>query len=190
MTAGHEAPVGTPQRSRRLTLRSMEESAVAAPRLAASLVYDHPLEDSPRVDNLPGEETRKNEKKPGEFLWGVGLVGASLPTADSYAAPGIELTGYYETPRYAFGFSARGAETGNATTDSSFASLSTGGRSFTSDTNFSPFVGGGLELIMIDVDQGDEHVDGSGLGAFGEVGVEMMRLHHDVPVTLGLGHVW
>ena len=220
VTVSYEAPLGHPVRSRRMTLASLEEITVAAPRLATAVVLDQPLEDTQHVDNLVGEETREYKKKPGEFLWGIGLLGASVPTGDLYMAPGFELTGFYETPRFGFGFSGRFGGADRDDSEYSFASLSLGARYFMSEGDFSPFVGGGVELLYLNVNQ----ADGGGLGAYGEVGVEMLRLHgsrftaslrveapffglegtrydgygptpdpiqrYDVPITLGLGYAW
>ena len=56
-----------------------------------------------------------------------------------------------------------------------------GGRYFLSDGNTSAFVGGGLAYTNMDVTRDEperyESLEGSGLSAYGEVGVELLRLH-------------
>ncbi len=174
----YEAPTGNVVRSRRLVLKGPEEITVAAPRLAAAVVRDQELDDSQKVDNLVGQETRKYEKKSGEFLWGVGLAAISGPTAGAFANPGLEVLAYYETPRVAFGFSGRMSVGDGSGPDFNYAGLGLGARYFLSETNTSAFVGGGLSVSYIEVsDDSDSRREGSGLGGFGEVGAEFLRLH-------------
>lgn len=179
----YEAPVGAVVRTRRMVLSQPEQVTFAAPRIARAVVNDEPLESTQRVDNLVGEETRKYEKKSGEFLWGLGITGTSAPTESVWMSPGIDFMGYYETPDYAFGFSLR-SSFGAGDKKLTFASAGVGGRYFFSDADVSAFVGAGLAVsgmeLSEDYDYGDmstPHAEGGGLGAFGEVGVELMRLH-------------
>ncbi|MBK7580600.1 MAG: hypothetical protein IPI67_10390 [Myxococcales bacterium] len=174
----YEAPLGTVRRSRRITVSGVEEVPVAAPRLARAIVQDEALDASQRVDNLVSEETRKYEKKPGEFLWGVGIVGVSAPTENRWMSPGLEFMGYYETPQYGFGVSLR-ASFGSNGDSLQTASGGLGGRYFLSQGDTSLFVGGGLAISYAQVSavNAESDLEGSGLGAFAEGGVEMMRLH-------------
>jgi hypothetical protein len=175
-----EAPLGTVKRSRRITVNGAEQVPVIAPRIARAIVLDQSLESTQQVDNLIGEETRKYEKKQGEFLWGLGILGASAPTEKRWMSPGAEFMGYYETPSYGFGFSLRSSfEAGEKSVRT--ASANVGGRYFLSPTDTSLFVGGGLGIGYIEIeteaDSSGASMSGSGLGVFGEVGVELMRLH-------------
>ncbi|MBE7483070.1 MAG: hypothetical protein HS104_24235 [Polyangiaceae bacterium] len=177
----YEAPLGTVKRSRRITVNGVEQVPVVAPRIARAIVQDESLESSQKVDNLVGEETRKYEKKSGEFLWGLGIVGTSAPTENRWMSPGIELIGYYETPDYGYGFSLRTA-IGAGDKSLRAASAGVGGRYFFSAGDTSVFVGGGLavgylDLEVGDADSGEPSLEGSGLSAFGELGIEAMRLH-------------
>lgn len=175
----YEAPTGSVVRSRRLVLGGPAEIVVAGPRLANAVVLDRPLEEGQRVDNLVSEETRRYQKKSGEFLWGVGLGGVALPFAGVVPKGALEAHGYYETPRLAFGFTGRVAVGDNSRDDKSFsyAGLGLGARYFFSETNTSPFVGGGFALSYVDFDDGDFSGSGGGLGAYAEVGAEFLRLH-------------
>jgi hypothetical protein len=180
LRATYEAPAGHVLRARRIILSGVEEVPLAAPRLARAIVQDEPIAESQRMDNLVGEETRKYQKKPGEFLWGFGVLGTSAPALGAWMSPGIELTGYYETPSYGVGFSARSAF---ASENSGFfaASLGVGARYFFSNSDVGPFAGGGIAISgMIledkDRDPGYRTSEGSGISGFGELGIEMMRL--------------
>lgn len=172
----YEEPVGTVKRARRVVLRGIEEATVAAPRVARAIVRDEGIEESQRVDNLVGEETRKYEKKPGEFLWGLGILGASLPANGLFMEPGIEFSGFYEAPRYAIGFSLRTAVATQGD-GMSHMSGSVGARHFFSDGDVSPFVGGGVAIEHLRLRDSEFAREGTGLGAYAEGGVEIMRLH-------------
>lgn len=178
-----EAPVGAVVRTRRMVLSGPEQITFAAPRVARAIVHDEALDDTQRVDNLVGEETRKYEKKAGEFLWGLGVTGTSAPGEGVWMAPGIDFQGYYETPEYGFGFSLR-TSFGSGDKELTYAAAGVGGRYFFSDSDFSPYVGAGIAVSGMEISEGtddygasDVHAEGGGLGAFGEVGVEFMRLH-------------
>lgn len=176
--ATYEAPIGHVLRSRRLILKNVEEVPVAAPRLARAIVQDEPIAESQRMDNLVGEETRKLEKKPGEFLWGFGVIASSAPSEGAWMSPGIEFMGYYETPRYGVGFSLR-STFGSGEKKYLAASLGVGGRYFFSDADIAPFAGAGLAISGMEIrtDAAEYSNDsGTGIAAFGEVGVEFLRL--------------
>jgi hypothetical protein len=182
-----ESPVGHATRTKRMVLTGPEELPVAAPRMAAAIVQDSPLKDSERVDNLVGEETRQYKKKHGEFLWGLGLLGVSAPGASVVASPGLEFMGYYETPQYGFGFSLRSGFGGSGDSDMSYGAISVGGRYFFGESDIAPFAGAGVAASGIEIDRPKDnyHAEGSGFGAFAEVGVEFMRLHSS-RLVLGL----
>jgi hypothetical protein len=101
---------------------------------------------------------------------------------------------YYEAERYAVGIDLRVGGSGQSDGDSSLIGLSVGGRYFLNADDISPFVGGGAGILWIGQkrDYGTtpasssgyyEYEDrtqlrGSGLAAFGEVGVEFLRMHN------------
>jgi hypothetical protein len=174
----YEAPVGHAVRTRKVVLDGPEELTVAAPRIARAVVKDLPLEESERVDNLVGEETRVYRKKSGEFLWGLGVLGTMVPTASAAVSPGLEFMGYYETPTYGVGFSLR-TTFGNDDNGVDQQSIAVGGRYFFGEGDVSPFIGAGVGASWLSIDEAksEYHAEGSGFGAFGEVGVELLRLH-------------
>jgi hypothetical protein len=58
------------------------------------------------------------------------------------------------------------------------ASLDVGGRLYLTSGELAPFVGAGLGLSYFQIHrEGEPSPDGSGFGAFGEVGVELLRTH-------------
>jgi hypothetical protein len=184
VSVSYESPPGTVARTRRVLLNGPEELTQAGPRVATAIVNDTPLEDTAKVDNLVGQETRRYKKKHGEFLWGPGILGATLPSGDVVAAPGIELMGMYETPAYGVGISLRTTLETDDENTLFHASLGIGGRYFFGSGDIAPFAGGGIAISHLSV-QNRAHADyyyssgmeGSGFGAFAEGGVEFLRLH-------------
>lgn len=175
----YESPVGHPVRTRRVVLDGPEELTVAAPRIARAVVKDLPLQESERVDNLVGEETRVYRKKSGEFMWGFGVLGTMAPTHSTAVSPGAEFMGYYETPSFGVGFSLR-TTFGSDDKGINQQSIGVGGRYFLSEADVSPYVGAGIAATWLSIDDDGEseyHAEGSGFGAFAELGVELLRLH-------------
>ena len=183
LTLQVEAPIGTIRDGRQLRLATIEELPVAAPRLVDALWRGVPVTSTQKVSNLVGEETREYQKKPGEFLWGGGLMGVVGVGSGAGMQPGIDLRAGYETERYGIGLDLRfgAGSDGNDDKRMDYVAFGIGGRYFLSDGNTGPFVGGGLTWSGIEV-RGDDlgngyGVSGSGMGAYGEAGVEFLRLH-------------
>lgn len=178
---------GAVVRSQRVVLNHVDESVQAAPRLAESLVSGKPFDDTARMKNLIGEETRRYSKKRGETLWGLGIVGYTLP-GESFTGTGLHMPIFYETPQWGVGVDFRYAGMGgDDERDSSYGAISVGGRYFFSDTDFAPFLGLGAAMSWLDVSHDETNgdyeyddsysYDGSGLAAYGELGIEALRLH-------------
>lgn len=180
----YEAPVGSPRDSRSLTLHSLDDVLIAADRVSQALVKGQPIEETATVDTLVGAETRNYQKKNGEGYWGFGLYGLAMPAVGTYGGAGIELPVYYETPSLALGGSLRVSFAGGPDEESNkatFGSFSFGGRGFLTEGNIAPYVGGGLGFDWVDLSEksGSTYLNGSseGFGAYGEVGIEMLRLY-------------
>ncbi len=162
-----------------LGLEAIEE--VAARRIAAAVADDRPVEESGTVTTLVGEETRPYDKLPGEFLYGVGLLALGVPGADTGVVPGLGMTAFYEAAHFATGATMGFGIGGSGGTDTTYIVVGIDGRWLPLDGNISPFVGGGFDWMTIEVagDASGDDVDlqGSGLGAHAEAGVEFLRLH-------------
>lgn len=169
---------------RQMRLESIEEVSVAAPRIARSIVLDVPVEETQKVDNLVGEETRVPKTKPGSTHFALGLFTLLAPLNQGVsAAPGIDLDVHHETgdARWEIGgnlLAGGGGPSGGPSL--AFFSLSVGGKYFTSDGDFSPYFGGGLawSFLSLSTADGSFNGNGNGIGAYGEVGVQFLRTHH------------
>jgi hypothetical protein len=177
--------IGSTVDSREMGLQGIEEVDVAAPRIAASIVHGVPLVETEKVDNLVGGDTRMPKSRPGIVHFALGLAGMAPPLDQGLSpAPGIMLDIHYETPsqRFELGGAFRGGG-GSASSQSpsiGFAIFSVGGRYYTNDTDMSPYVGGGLSWGYLNLSLPGEgfHGDNSGLGAYVDAGVEILRTHH------------
>lgn len=173
---------------RSLRLSRIEEVFPAAPRLAESLLAHTPIEGTQRVDNIVGEEARVQKKKYGKTHFGLGVVGTAFPGAHALIAPGIDLALYHETARWAVGGDLRVGSRSQGShsyyeseeddrREGTFASLSVGARYFTSLDDITPFFGGGLSWSGISTEMDGFDGDDSGVSAYVETGVEVLRTH-------------
>ncbi|MGC4095442.1 MAG: hypothetical protein QM756_47455 [Polyangiaceae bacterium] len=158
--------------SRRLRLTSIEETGDAAPRLAEALLTNKTLSQTSRVGNLTEAEARAPLRKSGALQGSVGVLGVYAPGVPTLA-PGFELSLRYDTPSWVAHTTLRYAAHFNGDEGLRAFDWGVGGRYMLSDTDFSPFVGGGLAFMAIERNLDSQ----SGLGAFGEIGVEALRLH-------------
>jgi hypothetical protein len=177
--------IGSTVDSRESRLQGIEEVDVAAPRIAASMVHGVPLVETEKVDNLVGGDTRMPKSRPGTVHFALGLVGMSPPLDQGMSpAPGLMLDIHYETPNQRFelggAFRGGGGSASNQSPSLGFAVFSVGGRYYTSDTDISPYVGGGLSwgYLNLTVPGLNMSGDNSGLGAYVDAGVEILRTHH------------
>ncbi len=198
----HENPIGTIISERQLTLANIEEMIPAAPRLVDALVYDKPIDDTVDMETVTEQEARELRKISGESLWGMGIFGTFIPGTDVAAEPGMEFGWSYQTPSYAVGTDFRYSGPDNdddATNTITFFAWSIGGRYFFNKRSISPYVGGGFAIIdasyrtkvrkkeilipaFLDREEVSryyddyESEDDSGLGVYGVVGIELLRL--------------
>jgi len=172
--------------SRHLRLQNVEEIPVAAPRIAEALVRGLPVEETQKVDNLVGEETRVPRSKGGHTRFAVGLMGVTPPLDKGLTpSPGVILDLHYESPNGRFELGGDVRFGGGSNDDNSIAAVngffefSMGGRYYTSDTDFSPYVSGGFawSYFNLTIPAGAFSNDHSGLGAYVGTGFEVLRTH-------------
>jgi hypothetical protein len=172
--------------SRELRLHGIEETSVAAPRLASALVHGTSLQETETVNNIVSDETRPPASKPTKVHFALGLL-AMLPPLDRSAtpAPGMNLEVHAEAnPFEIVGNFRFGADSSDSqSVGLSFVDFSIGGRYFVSDTDFSPYVGAGFAwsyFSVTDETTGSAPFDGSrsGLGGYLEAGLEILRTRH------------
>ena len=179
----HENPIGTIIAERQLTLANIEEMIPAAPRLVNALVHDKPIDATVDMETVTEQEARELRKISGESLWHIGILGTFVPGTDVAAEPGYGWGWSYETPSYAVGsdlrFAISGIEDDYEDDSDTFGYFSwgIGGRYFLNKQNISPYVGGGLAIIAVGYEENYYDSEGDiGLGAYGVVGVEALRL--------------
>jgi hypothetical protein len=174
-----ESAPGVISEHKQMQLSGIEEVPVAAPRIADSVVHGTPLAQTQKVDNVVGDEARNPKKKSGSMHFGIGLIGVMPPLSSLAApAPGIDLDLSYESSDFSINAGLRGGGTaGQDTTHVGYFALTVGGRYFLGDHDVSPFLGGGLAYTALSARNDSFNGDNSGLGAFGEVGVQALRTH-------------
>lgn len=164
-------------------MRSLKiTSAVAAAFTlvsATALAQDSEAPPTPRH-----EEAHAYDKRHGDFFWGISLGGLVIDEPWT-VLPIFGVHVVYEMPTAAL--TASWAI--HLVEESSFVeafNISIGARKFFGQSNTAFFAGGGLAWSGYDLDDSEElsngdrtsiYLEGEGLEAFGEVGVEMFRLH-------------
>lgn len=174
--------LGSTADSREMTLHGIEEVAVAAPRIADSIVRGTPLPETQTVDNIVGQETREPATRPGKLHFAIALTGTFAPFDQGLGVgPGGILDLHYEMSQVEFGGSLRfgGGSSSDTSPSVAFFAASMGGRYFTSAKDVSPYLGGGLawSFYSVSVPSGFDGQN-SGLGAYFDAGVEVMRTCH------------
>jgi hypothetical protein len=190
-----ETAPGVIAEHRQLEISGLEEVPVAAPRLVDAVNRGEAIEETQRVGNVVDGETQAPLTKKGTVHFDIGVL-AVQPFLAKYGwtgtpAPGMEMAIHYERNNFATGVGLRVA--GNSASDHNgssvgFVGLAVGGRYYLTDTDIAPFIGGGLVLSYEQVTtKGWDPfgASGVGVGAFGEIGVTMLRTHHS-HLSLGL----
>lgn len=183
--------------SSQLTLREIEEVPVAAPRLAEAVMLQKPVSRTASVDSLVGDETRKYHKKYGEFFFDLGIVGLAVPGTDVVGGAGITFGGSFETEDFAVLADLRFSG-GTPSDDSAmFSSIGVGGRYYFTESNWAPFLTGGLAFTHLEVEKkvkleddewdewGHDSSDKGGLGAWVGIGIQALR-HYRSRLTLDI----
>jgi hypothetical protein len=169
---------------RELRLRGIEEAAVAAPRLADSIVHGTPIAETEKFDNLVGQETHGAPKKGGGSVhFSLGVVGELPPLDQGFGpAPGLSLRVHYETKSWEIGGDIRfgNGQVSDSSPEVGFFMAELGGRYFFNETDVTPFLGAGIgwDYLNLKIPSLGFQGDNSGLGAFAEAGVEFLRTYH------------
>ena len=162
---------------RDVRLHQIEAVASAAPRLAAAIVHGTALEDAPTTP--PAERASSSTK----MRFGLGIVG-QLPPLDRSLSPipGVDLELSSEIdPIVMVGSFRVGANSGKQSVAMMFAAFSIGARYFLGHADTSAYLGGGFAWSYYNmVDNANTYFNGnhSGLGAYGEVGLEFLHTRH------------
>ena len=198
----HENPIGSIIAEQQLTLANIEEMIPAAPRLVDALIHDKPIDATVDMETVVEQEARELRKISGESLWHIKLGGTFIPGTEVAAEPVLETGWSYETPSYAVGTEFRYSgpdDDDDASKTISFFAWSIGGRYFFNKRNISPYLGGGFAIVdasyktkvtrkelirpaFLNLEakwryyDDYESEDDSGLGIYGVVGIELLRL--------------
>lgn len=165
---------------RRVLIQGVEEVPVAGERLVTALVDNKTLEQTENVENVVSSETTIPKQKkvvPGVIL---GLTGQSAVGTANTASAGVEIDMQFRLHNLALLGEGRAGGIGSADNKLGYASLGVGGRYFLSDGDVAPFLGAGLMFAYFQANQGQgvSAFDGSGFGAYGELGLAFMRSSH------------
>jgi hypothetical protein len=164
---------------RRLFIQGVEEVPVASERVVTALVEHKSLEQTESVDNVVSSESRTPKQKtvqPGVIL---GLTGQSAVGGPTTASGGLEIDMQFRLKNLALLGEGRAGGIGSADNKLGYASLGVGVRYFLSDSDVAPFLGGGLMFAYFQANEGNAPAfDGSGFGAYGELGLAFMRSSH------------
>lgn len=164
---------------RRALVTGLDEVGRAGPRLAAALVEGRPLDETRTVDNVLSSEATTTRVQRGASVLEGSLFGLSSLNASGGISAGVAVGFSYRADRLGIGAHGRAGGIGSGDEKISLASLDVGGRYYLSSRDVAPFVGAGLGLGHFALARrGSADVDGSGLNAFADIGVEALRTHH------------
>jgi hypothetical protein len=165
--------VGTLIRERQVRLASIEEAFDAAGRLAVALDSEETVESTATMETLIADDMATDIS-----LWAFGLVAAGAPGENVTPAPGFLLGWHYETPR--FGIFADFLFANNDSEDSRFqyGTLTIGGKYFLTDKAVAPWISGGASMLF-GTRSNEFTQEGSGIGVFGAVGLEVLRFNRN-----------
>ena len=168
-----------------MRLGSIEDVATAAPRIATAIVHGTVIEDieapaPPVAPEVPKAAPPSNSAK---IHFALGMVG-TFPPLDRSATPaaGADLELHAEWTTAEIVTDVRfGGSSSDRSVGITFVEFSMGGRFFTTEADLSPFIGGGFAWSYLAMDDNVHNdFDGShtGLGGYGELGLEIGRTHH------------
>ena len=173
LRVSYEVPVGTIVRERQVRLASIEEAFDAAGRLVAALDSEEAVESTATMETLITEDLDSDVS-----LWAFGLFAAFAPGENVTPAPGFMLGWHYETPRFGIFTDFHFANNESDESHFQYGTLAVGGRYFLQDKAIAPWIGGGAS-VLFGTESDEFRQDGSGIGVFGAVGLEMLRFNRN-----------
>ncbi len=173
LRVSHEVPVGTIVRERQVRLVSIEEAFEAAGRLVAALDGEETFESTATMETLITEDLDADIS-----LWAFGLIAAVAPGEDTTPAPGFLLGWHYETPRFGIFADTRFANNESEKRHFQYGTITVGGRYFLLDKAIAPWISGGAAMLFGTTSDAFRQ-DGTGIGIFGAVGLEMLRFNRN-----------
>jgi hypothetical protein len=164
---------------RRTFLASLDEIAVAGPRIVDALVENKPIDETRNVDNVLAAETRTPKVQKGQMGFEGGIYGSTAVGAASGASAGVALGLLYRAGSVGISTQARFGGIGSSESQISGNSLEFGARYYLSTAEIAPYVGGGFEISSVHLTRttGSDYA-GSGFGAYVTMGAELLRTHH------------
>jgi hypothetical protein len=163
---------------RRTFITGMDEITVAAPRLVSALVEGKQLEETRNVDNVLASETPQQKLIRGVMAFDGGIYGGTGLGASSGASAGVGVGLLYRAGNLGVGGQGRAGGIGSNNEKLTSLSLDVGARYYLSTADIAPYIGGGFEISAFEVKNAQGDISGSGCGAYGAVGVELLRTHN------------
>ena len=163
---------------RRTFVSSLDEVAVAGPRLSEALASGKPLEETRNVDNVLVSESQTARMQRGSMAVDASVFGATALGASSGASAGVDVGFHYRAGSFGVGMHGRAGGIGSGDEKLALASIDVGGRFYLTASEIAPYVGAGLGFSYFELYRKNEaSPEGSGVGAFGELGLELLRTH-------------
>lgn len=159
--------------TREAWMSSLDELQPASARTVEALSTGRSVGETENVDNVLASETTTRRTKPGQLGAGLSLIGATPVGVPSSLSTGFGLFLNYNTARYSLVGEGRAVGIGSSEEKLAEVSVGIGARLFFSDAEFSPFAGGGLQVVYYNLSKSDS--GGSGAGAYGELGLAGLR---------------
>lgn len=173
-----EGVTGQPDTTEQIRLAQIGDIDRAAPRLAEAATGGRSLERSQEMETVTAAEARPMQKKDGDLMWGLSVYGVGFTGTDELASFGFGGVLAYETAEFGIQATFGGGGAGEGTVDDAqYVHGAIGGRYFFSPSNTSVFAGAGLGGMYLSYKDDNVSLDNGGLNAYGEIGVEFLRLH-------------
>jgi hypothetical protein len=156
-----------------LLLSGVEETPVAAERISKAFATGKSVDESVSADAVISSESRTPLTKSGQTMVAAGIDGTLGAGTSTDPSAGVFLRLLYRSGAVGLTGEARLGGVGSADDKIAHGDLGIGGQVYLGSGDVAPFVGAGLDFSYVSLVGKDD--TGSGLGAYGELGVEFMR---------------